>query len=298
MKNVKNTFWQGGKVSVNGTIVEPEMATVSIFDRGFLFGESVFETLRVDGGEPFAFEEHLERIVISGDKIGFTLPWSAEVIEGHCRAALRESGLEQGYMRIIGTRGMGPIGLDPGLAFDPQLFVIVLPLPEIPETVYQEGITAVLVSVLRNLKKAVDPAAKTGNYMNSVLAAQESRSRGADEAIMLNVEGHVAEGSSSNVFALIDGVWVTPPLEAGILSGITRKVLLELCQREEIPTEIRVLLPEALRAADEMFLCSSVKELVPVVSLDDQSVGQGVVGENYRRLRSLYREEVRRRCGS
>ena len=295
---MKNIFWQGGKVSVNGIIVEPETANVSIFDRGFLFGESVFETLRVDGGEPFAFEEHLERIAISGDKIGFSLPWSAEVIEKHCRAVLLESGLEQGYMRIIGTRGMGPIGLEPELAFDPQLFVIMLPLPEIPETVYEDGISAALVSVLRNLKLAVDPGAKTGNYMNSVLAAQESRSRGADEAIMLNVEGEVAEGSSSNVFALIDGVWVTPPLEAGILSGITRKVIVELCQGEGIPIEIRVLLPESLKLADEIFLCSSVKELVPVVKLDDRPIGQGVVGGNYRRLRSLYREEVRRRCRS
>ena len=288
--------WENGRVSIDGTIVEPQDATISIFDRGFLFGDSVFETLRIHLGYPFAFKEHIERFFASGARIGFELPWEEELIRNRCLETLESSGLEEAYMRIIGTRGMGPLGLDPSLATNPHLIVIVLPLPDFPEELYTKGRTAALVSVRRNLKMAVDPQAKTGNYINSVMAVRDAQARGAHEAIMLNVDGNVAEGSSANVFALIDGVWCTPSLDVGILSGITRQTLLELCELHKITVEVKIITLDEFKQATEILLCSSVRELLPLIQLDQVPIGSGAVGPQFNRLRDLYRAEVHRRC--
>ena len=286
--------WQKGKVSIDGIIVEPRDATISIFDRGFLFGDSVFETLRVYKGHPFAFNEHIDRFFASGKRIGFELPWKDELIKENCLQTLEASGLGEAYMRVIGTRGMGPLGLDPSLATNPHLLVIVLPLPDFPDDLYKNGRTAALVSVRRNLKMAVDPQAKTGNYMNSVMAVRDAKARGAHEAIMLNVHGNIAEGSSANVFAFINGVWCTPSLDVGILGGITRRTLLELCETNGIDVEVRIITLDEFKKATEILLCSSVRELVPLIKLDETPVGTGEVGGHFKKLRALYRAEVER----
>ncbi len=279
---------------IGGEVVDPSDAKISIFDRGFLYGDSVFETLRVHHGVPFAFGEHLDRLVASGRRIGFSLPWSEEHVRECCMKALHGAGLHDAYMRIIATRGSGTMGLDPSLATDPELVVLALALPEFPEGLYDVGRSAVFVSVRRNHTKAVDPEAKTGNYMNSVMAMRDAKAQGADEAIMLDVEGRVAEASSANVFALIDGVWCTPPIDVGILGGITRSTILRLCEQADIPHTVRVLWPNELVQATEMLLCSSVRELVPVTTLDGNAVGTGQVGPEVTRLRELYAAEVAR----
>lgn len=283
-----------GKVNMDGTIVDPADARISIFDRGFLYGDSVFETMRVYETVPFAFTEHLERIFRSGERIGFTLPWELALLRERCLETIRAAKLTNAYLRLIATRGAGTMGLDPSLASDPHLIVLALPLPPLPETLYTQGRTAALVNVRRNTKKAIDPQAKTGNYMNSVMAQDEARRSGADEAIMLDIEGRVAEGSSANVFAFIDGVWCTPPLEVGILGGITRSTVLRILKAGGVPTEIRVLWPEELQNATEIFFTSSVRELLPIVRLDEVAVGAGVVGEHFKQVRSMYQTEVAR----
>lgn len=286
------------KVYLNGPIVDPEAAKISIFDRGFLYGDSVYETMRVYAGKPFAFDAHVERLQESGARVGFTLPWSREAI---CHAVLQTieaAQLTEAYARIIATRGSGVLGLDPNLATDPQLIVMVLELPPLPDSMYREGRSAWLVSVQRNLAKAIDPRAKTGNYMNSVLALAEARAHQADEAIMLDHQGRVAEASSANVFAWIDDGWCTPPLNVGILSGITRRTLLQLCNQNGITAEERVLWPADLFAAEEVFLCSSVRELLPIVRIDGKPVGSGTVGPRVQALHALYRAEVARQSGS
>ena len=288
--------WKNGKVSMDGSIVEPADATISIFDRGFLFGDSVFETMRVHLGYPFALHEHIRRFYASGRRIGFDLPWKEKLIATRSLETLLASGLSEAYMRIIGTRGEGELGLAPSLASNPRLLVIVLPLPEFPDDLYTKGRTAALVSVRRNLKLAVDPQAKTGNYINSVLAVRDAQSRGADEAIMLNVGGNIAEGSSANVFARIGGIWCTPSLDEGILSGITRRTILDLSAKNHIPVEVRCISPAEFKSASEILLCSSVRELVPLVELDGKPVGDGKVGENFKLLQALYRAEVEQRC--
>ncbi|MEE8409491.1 MAG: aminotransferase class IV [Myxococcota bacterium] len=280
------------KVYIGGAIVDPSDATISVFDRGFLYGDSVYETMRVYENVPFAFAAHVERLYSSGQRIGFELPWPSQEVRGRVEQTLSAAALGDAYLRVIATRGRGVIGLDPTLAVDPQLIVMALELPELPAEMYERGRCAWLVSVPRNLKRALDPLAKTGNYMNSVLAAGEARAHGADEAIMLDHRGRIAEGSSANVFALIDWTWCTPPVDVGILPGITRRTILELCRREGIAVDERVLWPDDLRAAQEMFVSSSVREMIPIVRLNDEPIGTGEVGGATRRLHANYRAEV------
>jgi branched-chain amino acid aminotransferase len=288
-----------GKVNIGGEIVDPGDAKISIFDRGFLYGDSVFETMRVYDSVPFAFTEHLERLYCSAERIGFELPWEIDFIRGQCLDTLKASGLSDSYLRLIATRGSGTMGLDPSLASDPQLVVLALSLPPLPLELYEKGHTAALVGVRRNLKMAIDPQAKTGNYINSVMAQNEARQRGADEAIMLDNEGRVAEGSSANVFAFVGGIWCTPPLDVGILGGITRSTILRIMESAKLPVDVRILWPEELKRASEIFLCSSVREMIPIVELDEQNVGAGDVGKGYQEIHALYQLEVDRQvqCG-
>lgn len=284
-----------GKILVNGRICAPEEAQISVLDRGFLYGDSVYEVLRVYDGVPFAFGEHLARLFASGERIGFVLPWTPEDLRDATQQTLEAAGLRDAYLRIVATRGHGPIGLDPALATHPELVIMALGLPPLPPQMYVDGRSATLVSVQRNLKQALDPQAKTGNYMNNVLALQEAKLRGADEAIMLDHQGRVAEGSSANVFAWIDGTWWTPPLEVGILGGITRATLLSLYRHHNVRAGERILWPADLRRAAEIFVCSSVRGIIPIVRLDDFPVADGKRGASTRRMQELYAEEVARR---
>ncbi len=280
-------------VYINGQIVAPKDARISIFDRGFLYGDSVFETMRVYGGEVFALSAHLHRLHRSGELIGFTLPWSPDEVQGAVADVLGQSGLADAYLRVIATRGQGPLGLYTMQAEDPQLIVIVQPLPELPDELYSRGRSALMVSVRRTSAAAIDPRAKTGNYINNILALQEANGKGAQEAIMLDPDGRVAEASTANIFAHKEGVWMTPPLEVGILGGITRETLIELCVADGVAVKEQVLWPDDLREATEILLCSSVRELVPIVTLDGNPVGDGLVGERYKALLTLYRDNCR-----
>jgi branched-chain amino acid aminotransferase len=287
-----------GRVYVNGEIVPPAQAQISVFDRGFLYGDSVYETLRVYGGVPFAWSEHVARLSGSAEHLGFKLPWARDELTRITRNVLRESGLVEAYLRIVVTRGGGTLGLDPSLARDPQLVVIALDLPVLPTTAYEEGRSAVIVASRRGGKGAVDPLAKTGNYLNSILAVAEARERGAHEALMLAADGRVAECSSASLFAWIDGTWVTPSLDAGILDGITRRTLLGLGNRHGVRILERDVMPAELTRAKEMFVCSTLRELLPIVRLDGSTIGDGRVGPATRALHALYRDEVRARTSS
>lgn len=283
-----------GKVYIQGRVCDSGDARISVFDRGFLYGDSVFETLRVYHGVPFAFGEHLERLVASGRRVGLDIPWDADHLRSVVAQTLVATELHELYLRIVVTRGTGPMNLDPTTAHDPQLIVMALPLPPLPDLMYSNGRSACLVY---QGQRAVDPQAKTGNYLNSVLAARAASSQGADEAILVDPEGRVTEASAANIFARIGGTWVTPPLNGEILSGITRKTLLRLCKQQALGSEERVILPAELVQAQEIFLCASVREIVPVVRLDGKPVGTGTVGPSTLALRALYAAEVERVCG-
>ena len=296
---IRSRDMRNGRVFIDGALVGPGEARISVFDRGFLYGDQVFETLRVYDGVPFALKAHLDRLDGSAERIGLVLPWKGGHIEEAARRTLAAAGLEQATMRIMVTRGGGPMVHDPTQAEDPALIVLVLELPALPAEIYSHGLTASLVAAPQMAAGTlVDPGAKTGNYLRNVLAAGQARRRGAREAIMLASDGRVAEASAANVFARIDGIWCTPTIDTGILPGITRKTILRCCAEASIEAVERPLWPDDLARADELFLCASVREVVPIVELDSRPVGEGIVGPQTRRITQLYRAEVRRYIGT
>jgi branched-chain amino acid aminotransferase len=284
-------------VSVDGVIQRPEEARISVFDRGFLYGDSVYEVMRVYRGIPFALEAHLERLESSAARIGLALPWSREALTAELRAAIAAFGKNPDlYLRVVVTRGSGRIGLDPGLAEGPRRIVIVQDVAETapPARAYQDGVALALVGVRRNLREAIDPEAKTGNYLNSVLAVAEAKRQGAYEALMLDHRGMLTEGSSSNVFVVIGGLLMTPPLDGAILRGVTRGVVIDAAKTRGIRVLEVPLSESSLLEIDEAFITSSVREVVPAVKIGDRVLGDGTPGPVTRQVMAGFREAVDR----
>jgi branched-chain amino acid aminotransferase len=278
-------------VWVDGRITAPEEAVVPALDRGFLYGDSVYEVVWWHRGVPIQAAEHLARLRESARRIYLDLSGPDERWLGVLREAVSASGAgpeEDAYVRLVVTRGVGPLGLavDPGLV--PVVVAIVAPAHRPSREDWERGLAVALVDRLRVSVKALDPGAKTGNYMNNVLALHEARARGADDGVMLNDRGEVTEGTTSNVYVVRGGRVATPPLSAGILAGTTRTRVLALCRANGVPAAEEVLRPDALRGADEVFLSSSVRGVVPAVRVDDAPVGRGVPGPVTRRVRDLF----------
>ncbi|HJZ87464.1 MAG TPA: aminotransferase class IV [Polyangia bacterium] len=280
------------QVYIDGTIHEGEDAKVPVFDRGFLYGDSVYEVTRTFGGKPFALEEHLARLEKSAHGIGMEPP-PRDLIRQAVLDTVRAAQNAESYIRVIVTRGAGEIGLDPGLADRPRLVVIVRPTTGPDRKLVDDGVEVAIVSVRRNLPSAIDPNVKSGNYLNSVLAMREARRRGGYEAVMCDAEGRLAECSSSNLFVLRGEKVCTPGLAVGILDGITRRKVLELCQANGIAALETELRPDDLRGAEEAFLTSSVRGVLPVVRVDGQPLSGGRPGPVTRRIMALYDQLTR-----
>jgi branched-chain amino acid aminotransferase len=282
------------RVHVGGRIVPVEQARVSVFDRGFLFGDSVYETVATVGGRPFALREHLDRLERSAERIGLRLPPRPEIEEA-VASTLAAASNSESRIRVVVTRGEGGVDLDPASAGSPELVVIVAPLSGPSAEMYRKGVAVEIVSVARNHPRAIDPAVKSGNYLNNVLALGEARRRsGAYEAILCSPGGSVAEGASSNVFAVIGGQVCTPALSVGILDGVTRGKVLALCHKHGLPcAEVDELTPDQLRSAEEVFITSATRGVLPVTTIDRQPVGEGTPGPITRRLLDLYQALVR-----
>jgi branched-chain amino acid aminotransferase len=277
------------KVFIDGAIRDPADATVSVFDRGFLYGDSVYEVVRTAGGNPVDLGPHLERLARSGAALGMAIPDDAAIIAA-IDATLAAAGNADSYVRVVVTRGSGEIGLDPALADGPRLIVIVKPLPELAPSLYRDGAHVVVVGgVERTARRALDPAVKSGNYLNNILALREAKARGAAEALICDARGRIAEGSTCNVFAVRGGVLHTPALEIGLLAGITRMRTLELARAEGLEVVEGELWPDELRGADEVFLTSSIRGVMPVGRLDDRVIPVGPVT---RRLMARYAEHL------
>jgi branched-chain amino acid aminotransferase len=289
-------------VNVDGDLLAPGEAKVSVFDRGFLYGDSVYEVVRTYGGRPFELDAHLARLAHSADRIALQLRWTARrtAEEVHRTLVAARGGdppdldaapwnLGERYVRIVMTRGAGEIGLDPALAVDPRAIVIVQPLRGPPVRAYEEGVKVALAGLRRASPRAVDPTAKTGAHLSHVLAVREARAAGAHEALLLDDGGFVTEGSSSNVFAVRHGRLATPPLAAGILEGVTRGVVLRLARRLGVEVDEVALRPEDLEGAEEAFITSTVREIVPVVRIGERTVGAGRPGPVTRRLHGAFR---------
>ena len=283
----------GTTVSLNGQLLDKEHARVSVFDRGFLYGDSVYEVLRTYSGVPFELGAHLRRLNESANRIGMQLPRSEDKIGEEVLRVHVASENPESYIRIVCTRGSGPINLDPMVAEEPLLVAMAQPVNPPPPKTYQEGASVALVSVRRNLRSAIDPRAKTGNYLNSVLALQEARARGAYEAVMLSHRDLVTEGASSNIFAVLGETILTPPLESGILKGITREVVFKIAEKGGFKAIEMPLTEDALKKADEVFITSSIREIVPIVLVDETQIGQGRPGRVVTRLRELYQDYIK-----
>jgi branched-chain amino acid aminotransferase len=282
------------RVHINGRVCAPEEAKISIFDRGFLYGDSVYETIGTVYGRLFAARDHLVRLERSASRIGLRVPPRAD-IERAIAETLAAAGNPESRVRVMLTRGAGKLDLDPASADDTQLIVIVFPLGPPTREMYEKGVEVAIVSVARNNPRAIDPAVKSGNYLNNILALGEARRRsGAYEAILCCSDGSVAEGASSNIFAVVNGGVVTPSTDVGILDGITRAKVLDLCRANEIPVTEGRLSPFDLRGADEAFITSATRGVLPVTRIDGSPVGAGVPGPITRRLMQLYDDLARR----
>ena len=275
---------------IEGEIRKPEEATISVYDRGFLYGDSVFETVRTYGGKIFALGEHLDRLEDSAEKMGFALPVTKAQLAEETRRGVEASGNAECYARIMITRGTGPIGLDTTLAEGPVRVILVEPLKTPPPEHYERGITAVCVETVR-ASDAAD-SAKIGNYLASALALKKAKEAGAHEALVVNRDGLVVEGTTSNVFVVRGGTLCTPALDVGILAGITRKGVLAAAEDLDIAVEFASLTPAEIHGVDELFLTSSIREIMPVVSVDGHAIGTGTPGEVTRRLHRAFRKRV------
>lgn len=278
-----------GVVCIDGVVVPAADARVDALDRGFLYGDSAFEALRTYGRVPFRLGEHLARLAHSCARLRMAPP-DLERIAADTQRAVAESGLDECYLRIIVTRGAGAVGIDPAATGASSRLVYALPLRLPAPDVYARGIGVGLVHGARDLSLG---GVKTGNYLAAVLAVASVRERGAGEAVLLGPSGEVAEGATSNVFVVRGGVVRTPPLSAGILEGITRRVALELLRASGDVVEESLLFPPDLYRADEVFITSSIREVVPVVRVDDVDVRDGRPGPLTRRLMESYRAHTR-----
>lgn len=277
--------------SIDGTIHPPEEAKVSVYDRGFLYGDSVFETIRTYGGEPFALADHMARLERSAARVGIAMPIPASAFAMEVRLAVRAARNPESYARAMLTRGSGPVGLDPALASAPFRVILVEPLVPPPVSAYHDGVKVVTVRTER-AADAAHGGAKVGNYLASLLALEHAKRHGAHEALILDAAGRVIEGTTSNVFLVRGGDLVTPPEEAGILPGITRAHLLEVAAELRAAVRFSPITPDDLAAADEVFLTSSIREILPVVRVDDHVIGDGRPGRVTRALHAAFRTRV------
>jgi branched-chain amino acid aminotransferase len=281
-----------GKVSIDGRVVDGDEARVSVFDRGFLYGDSVFEVFRTYGGVPFAQQEHLERLTRSAKRLMIPMPVSIETLSSEVRAALDAAGEGDWYIRVVVTRGTGPLTYDPTTATTPLRVIIVVPLSLPPAQYYERGVAVALLRASRPTDDERASGAKASNYLANLLAVHEAKQLGAQEALMLGRHGQILEGASSNIFIVKDGKLITPEPQPGILIGITRATVLAAASAEGIEVEEGEVHPQDLYDADEAFLTSSIREVMPVVSADGQKIGSGVPGPLTKRLHQAYRRVV------
>ena len=288
-------------ISIDGVPAAGDAARVSVLDRGFLFGDSVFEVLRTYGGVPFAAREHLERLERSCRGLGFAMPASVETIEREVREVIARSGEPDCYVRVVVTRGLHdvlPISISPPASVSPLRVVIAAPLPHVDAAIHAQGVELGTVLAHRPTDRTTAEGAKISAYVMNMLALAQARARGAYEALLVDEEGAMSEGSSSNFFVVQGGAVVTPPPSTGLLVGITRTFALEACASLGVPVRERVLFTPDVRLADEAFLSSSIREIVPVVRLDGWTIGDGRPGALTRRIHARFGELVAAHCAA
>ncbi len=276
-------------IYLNDRFVPEEEAVVSVFDHGFLYGDGVFETLRAYRGRAFMLGEHLARLERSASRIHLIVPVGRERLADLVGESLERNQLREAYLRITVSRGAGEIGLDPALCKHPTLVIIARPFQPYPDSFYSQGVSVIIAKTRRNLPEALPPQVKSLNFLNNILAKMEAKAAGAYEALLLNQQGGLTEGTTSNVFVVQGGRLRTPAVECGILDGITRGFILWLARGLGIPTEEGRLTAGDLFAADECFLTNTTQEVLPVTRVDERPIGAGAPGAVTRRLHASFR---------
>ena len=280
------------KVHINGELIDKEDARISVFDHGLLYGDGVFEGMRSYSGSVFRLDEHLDRLWQSAAAIQLKIPVSKEEMAAAVNETLAANRIEDGYIRLVVTRGAGTLGLDPNRCDQPQVIIITDLITLYPDEFYQDGLEIVTARTIRNHPQALDPQIKSLNYLNNILAKIEGLEAGCVEALMLNHQGEVAECTGENIFIVRDQQLLTPPLEAGILHGITRATVMELARNDGIDVVETTISLDDLYGADECFLTGSAAEVVPVIKVDGNVIGDRTPGPITARLTGLFRQAV------
>ena len=281
-------------VYLDGEFAPKSEAKISVFDHGLLYGDGVFEGIRSYNCLIFKLKEHLTRLAESAHTIMLELPLSLEQMADAVVETLRRNHLRDAYIRIVVTRGVGDLGLDPANCKAPSLFIITDKIILYPEAFYRNGMEIITVPTVRNLPEAVNPALKTLNYLNNILAKIEAKNSNYREAIMLNHQGYVAECTGDNIFIVKNGIVQTPPTYLGALKGITRQAIMDLALRNDMPCQERVLTRHDLFNAEECFLTGTAAEVVPVVKIDGRKIGTGKPGKATRKLMSSFHDLTRK----
>ncbi len=277
---------------LNGRILPAAEATLSVFDHGLLYGDGVFEGIRFYARRPFRLKAHLERLYLSARAIALTVPYEMAALTAAVAATVAAAPEEDGYLRLVVTRGVGPLGIDPRGCREPALFILADRLRMVPEAARAQGARVIIAATRRLPPDGLDPRIKSLNYLNHILARMEANHAGADEAILLNGAGRVAEGTADNVFIVKGGRLLTPPPVEGALAGITREVVLELAVEAGIPAAEMPLAPYDLYTADECFLTGTGAELIPVAEVDGRRMAR-CPGPVFETLLARFRNRVR-----
>ena len=280
-------------VNVNGRITPECEAVISVFDHGFLYGEGIYETMRTYHGKPFLFDRHMRRLRRSASMIELPLPFSDDELASQIRSTQTAAKLEgEGYIRVLVTRGVGELTYDLKATPNPSVVIIVKPQVDPAAEVYEKGVRVVVVDVVRNHPATVNPMIKSNNLMNSALAMQQALRSNAFEGVMRNYKGELTECTTANLFIVKNNVALTPPLDAGLLPGITREFVFDIGKEAGVEVAEQVLRDDDLFRADEAFLTSTTRELVPIVTVNDRTIGNGRPGAVAWKLLNAFRGAV------
>jgi branched-chain amino acid aminotransferase len=281
------------QIYISGKFMPQDEAKISVFDHGLLYGDGVFEGLRAYRGKVFRLQEHIVRLFESARAIWLEIPMSREAVCDAVNEAVRINNIDDGYIRLVVTRGAGTLGLDPNRCSNPQVIIIADAISLYPKELYEQGLEIVTVSVQRTHPAALNPRVKSLNYLNNILAKIEGLQAGCIEALMLNHKGEVAECTGDNIFLVRGGALYTPPLDAGILAGVTRNAVIELARGANIDVHQIPLTKHDVYIADECFLTGTAAEVIPVVKVDSRNIGTGKPGSITRDLEQRFKKLTR-----
>lgn len=277
-------------IYLNGKYVPKEQAVVSVFDHGLLYGDGIFEGIRAYHNRVFKMEEHIDRLYESAKSIMLNIGMSKDEMTEMVLETLRKNDLREGYIRLLVTRGVGDLGLDPNKCPKASVICIAADIQLYPAELYQKGLKINTVATRRNISEAVNPRIKSLNYMNNILAKIEAVQMGCAEALMLNNDGYVAEATGDNVFLVKNGTLLTPPSSVGALEGVTRNTVMELARKKGLEVKEALLTRHDVYNADECFLTGSAAEVIPVVSVDGRQINDGTPGETTKMLNADFGE--------